>query len=173
MRKQNRSEYANRAGSSSHGAMRVEYSLHRQKLCCIVEPRLFSMVRLPVPPNLFLFLRFLLYFSSKPSISQTTEASPRNVFSKNRRFMSLTHRYISKEHNVANLCTASPGPKVRIGHSHIKNALTSQPAPFRKFPHIFIFLLLLLLFPVRSEAESFRLDCSLSSRVQLRRSRFE
>lgn len=49
--------------------------------------------------------------TSNPSISQTTEASPRNIFSKNRRFMSLTHRYISKEHNMANLCTASPGPK--------------------------------------------------------------
>lgn len=46
-----------------------------------------------------------------PSISQTTQASPRNVFEKNRRFMSLTHRYISKDHNLANLCTAGPGPK--------------------------------------------------------------
>ena len=61
--------------------------------------------------SLLTVLLSLLFTFSNPSISQTTQASPRNVFSKNRRFMSLTHRYISKEHNMANLCTASPGPK--------------------------------------------------------------
>lgn len=37
--------------------------------------------------------------------------NPRNVFSKNKRFQSLTTQYVSKEHNLANLCTAGPGPK--------------------------------------------------------------
>ncbi len=60
-------------------------------------------------------------------MSQTTQASPRSVFSKNRRFMSLTHRYISKDHNMANLCTASPGPKYAPKHSHLD--LTTRFAP--------------------------------------------
>jgi hypothetical protein len=66
-----------------------------------------------------------------PSIAQTTQASPRNVFSKNRRFMSLTHRYISKEHNMANLCTASPGPKYAPKQCHLD--LTSRFPPEYSF----------------------------------------
>lgn len=35
----------------------------------------------------------------------------RTVFGKDSRFRSITKQYISKDHNMANLCTASPGPK--------------------------------------------------------------
>lgn len=38
--------------------------------------------------------------ASTPSLAPTPGSSPRtHVFAKNRRFMSLTHRYISKDHN--------------------------------------------------------------------------
>lgn len=66
-----------------------------------------------------------------PSLHHTTPTSPRALFSKNRRFMSLTHRYISKEHNNSNLCTASPGPQYNPKLSHLD--LTRAFAPEYSF----------------------------------------
>lgn len=65
----------------------------------------------------------------QPTDKLTTPASPRAPFEKNKRFMSLTHRYISKEHNNVNLCTASPGPKYSPRTSHI-DTLTPRPPEY-------------------------------------------
>jgi len=66
-----------------------------------------------------------------PRVEPVMPSSPRALFSKNRRFMPLTHRYISKEHNEANLCTASPGPKYAPKMSHLD--LTARVAPEYSF----------------------------------------
>jgi len=46
-----------------------------------------------------------------PQTTLTKRTNERAVFGKDPRFKSLTGQFISKEHNQANLCTASPGPK--------------------------------------------------------------
>lgn len=46
-----------------------------------------------------------------PETTQTKPLNARAVFAKDPRFKSLTGQFISKEHNQANLCTGSPGPK--------------------------------------------------------------
>lgn len=66
-----------------------------------------------------------------PSISQTTDASPRTAFSKNRRFQNLAHQYISREHNMSNLCTAGPGPKYSPRQCQLD--LTTQHSPDYSF----------------------------------------
>lgn len=66
-----------------------------------------------------------------PQTSQTKSLSPRALFSKERRFTSLTNQYVSKEHNNANLCTASPGPKYMPGFS--RTDLVSNVPPSYSF----------------------------------------
>jgi len=75
----------------------------------------------------------LVASDSNPSIdcSSTTPRSPRTLFDKNRRFSPLTQRYLSKEHNQANLCTASPGPQYSPKQCQLD--LTSLFAPEYSF----------------------------------------
>lgn len=66
----------------------------------------------------------------KPSVAHdsTKPTAPVANFPKNPRFSSLTHRYMSKEHNEANLCTASPGPRYYPEKSHLDFRAKTAPA---------------------------------------------
>lgn len=46
-----------------------------------------------------------------PNMTEVQRTNERAVMGKANRFTSLTKQYVSKEHNMANLCTASQGPK--------------------------------------------------------------
>jgi hypothetical protein len=62
-----------------------------------------------------------------PSQEPVKPKNPRAVFGRDGRFASLTRQYISKEHNQANLCTASRGPKYTPKTSNMDLQKNSAP----------------------------------------------
>lgn len=64
-----------------------------------------------------------------PGLTQTKPQVPRAKFGQDRRFRSMTKQYVTKEHNQANLCTASPGPCYMTHETTYNVALQKDKAP--------------------------------------------
>jgi hypothetical protein len=68
-----------------------------------------------------------------PGLTQTKPQVPRAKFGQDRRFKSMTKQYVTKEHNMANLCTASPGPCYATHDTTYNVALQKDKAPEYSF----------------------------------------
>lgn len=63
-----------------------------------------------------------------PNMGEVQRRNERAVMGKADRFQSLTTQYVSKEHNSANLCTASMGPKYKPRQGNIDLTTDQRPS---------------------------------------------